>query len=140
MRLFAVWLLTALALALAADVPLVEPKDLAAQLQAKGPHPTLIHVGFNMLYRNRHIPGSIYAGSANTPQGLAALRAAAGPLARNADVVIYCGCCPWTACPNIKPAMDLLKQMGFTHVRALNIPTNMLQDWFNKGYPSEEGH
>jgi hypothetical protein len=27
--------------------------------------------------------------------------------------------------------------MGFQHIRVLNIPTNMHQDWFGKGYPAE---
>jgi hypothetical protein len=27
--------------------------------------------------------------------------------------------------------------MGFQHVRVLNIPTNMHEDWFGKGYPAE---
>jgi hypothetical protein len=35
--------------------------------------------------------------------------------------------------------MDLLKQMGFTRVKALYIPTNMVKDWFDPGYPAELG-
>ena len=40
-------------------------------------------------------------------------------------------------CPNIKPAMELLKQMGFTRAKALYVPTNMAKDWFDQGYPAE---
>ncbi len=40
-------------------------------------------------------------------------------------------------CPNIRPAYRTLREMGFTHVRVLNIPTNMHEDWFSKGYPAE---
>jgi hypothetical protein len=39
----------------------------------------------------------------------------------------------------MRPAVDLLKQMGFTHVKALYIPTNMAKDWFDRGYPAESG-
>ena len=76
MRFLAIGLLAALAGAQAADTSLAQPKDLAAQLQAKGAQPALIHVGFAVLYRGKHIPNSIYAGPATTPAGLQALRAA----------------------------------------------------------------
>jgi thiosulfate/3-mercaptopyruvate sulfurtransferase len=138
MRLVAVVLLAALAAGIAAEMPLIQPQELAAQLQ-KGGRPTLIHVGFNVLYRNKRIPKSIYAGPASTPQGLAALKAAAGAIPRDRDVVVYCGCCPWDACPNMRPAVELLKQMGFTRVKALYIPTSMAKDWFDRGYPAESG-
>lgn len=139
MKLFAIGLLTALAVALAADFPQVQPRELAARLEAKGAHPVLFHVGFAVLYRSKHIPNSVYTGAASTPEGLATLKTAAGKLPRDAEIVVYCGCCPWDHCPNIKPAMELLKQMGFTRVKALYIPTNMVKDWFDPGYPAETG-
>jgi len=139
MRTFAIGVLAALAVALAADFPLIQPNELASRVQAKGAQPALIHVGFNVLYRNKHIPNSVYAGPASTPEGLAALRAAAGKLPRDGEIVVYCGCCPWDHCPNVKPAMELLKQMGFTRAKALYVPTNMDADWFSRGYPSELG-
>jgi rhodanese-related sulfurtransferase len=139
MRFLAIGLLAALAGAQAADTSLAQPKDLAAQLQAKGAQPALIHVGFAVLYRGKHIPNSIYAGPANTPAGLQALRAAVATLPHDREIVVYCGCCPWDHCPNIKPAMEALKQMGFTRTKALNIPTNLAVDWFDHGYPAELG-
>ncbi len=139
MRLLSVGVLGALAVALAADFPLIQPRELADRIQAKGVQPALIHVGFAVLYRGKHIPNSVYAGPASTPEGLAALRSAAGKLPRDGEIVVYCGCCPWDHCPNMKPAMELLKQMGFTRVKALYIPANMAEDWFNRGYPFELG-
>jgi hypothetical protein len=53
--------------------------------------------------------------------------------------VVYCGCCPWDKCPNLKPALDTLRAMGFTRVKALYIPVNLAQDWTAKGYPIELG-
>src|SRR5579872_5990280 len=96
MRIRAIGLLIAfLSLALAADLPTLEPKDLAAQLSAKGAKATLIHVGFPVMYRGRHIPASIYAGSASKSEGLDALKAAAEKLPRSRQIVVYCGCCPF---------------------------------------------
>ncbi len=42
-------------------------------------------------------------------------------------------------CPNIRPAYRALKELGYTHIRVLSIPTNMHDDWYTKGYPSEDG-
>jgi hypothetical protein len=42
-------------------------------------------------------------------------------------------------CPNIRPPYRNLKEMGFTRVRVLHIPTNMQADWYSKDYPSEAG-
>lgn len=128
-----------LTIAVAAEMTTVEPKDLASQLHAKGAQPALLHVGFAVMYRSKHIPASIYAGPASKPEGLAALKAAAAPLPRDREIVVYCGCCPFDRCPNVKPAIDLLKQMGFTYVKALMIPTNFGADWVDHGYPVEEG-
>lgn len=139
LRALALLIPAVLTVALAADLALIQPKDLAARLKAKGAKPTLLHVGFAVLYRGKHIPGSIYAGPGNTPQGIASLKAAVAKLPKNAEIVIYCGCCPWDHCPNIKPAMESLRQMGYVNVKALNIPTNMTKDWDELGYPYEDG-
>src|SRR5919204_626935 len=42
-------------IAVVADTTTVEPKDLAAQLQSNAAKPALIHVGFAVLYRGKHI-------------------------------------------------------------------------------------
>jgi thiosulfate/3-mercaptopyruvate sulfurtransferase len=126
-------------IALAAEITTLEPKDLAAQLQAKGDRPALVHVGFQTLYRGKHIPQSIYAGPASRADGLEALKKAVANLPRDRELVVYCGCCPWDMCPNIKPAMEALRQMGFTKVKALMIAKNFQTDWADHGYPVEAG-
>jgi rhodanese-related sulfurtransferase len=121
---------------MAADFPVVEPKDVAASL-AKDGAPAIFQVGPNVLYRSKHIPGAVYAGPGSRAEGLDALKAAAGKLPRDRAIVIYCGCCPWDRCPNIKPAMELLKGMGFTHVKAMYLPDNFKTGWIDHGYPVE---
>ena len=130
---------TFLTIALAADMVTVAPRNVAAQLQAKGPKPVLFHVGFGVMYRSKHIPASIYAGPASNAEGLAALKTAAANLPRDREIVVYCGCCPFDRCPNVKPALDALRQMGFTNVKAMLLPTNFGADWVDHGYPVEEG-
>jgi rhodanese-related sulfurtransferase len=136
MRFLIVGSLIALAAALAAvDMPLVQPGELAAQLAAKGNQPVVLQVGPHVMYRNRHIAGSLFAGTGSRPEGLALLRTVVAKLAKDREIVIYCGCCPWAVCPNIKPAMAVLRQMGYTRVKALYIPDNLKKDWTDRGYP-----
>ncbi|HTX37554.1 MAG TPA: rhodanese-like domain-containing protein, partial [Bryobacteraceae bacterium] len=126
-----------LALALAGEGPLVEPRDLAAQLAAGAARPAIFQVGPNVLYRSKHIPGAIYAGPGSKAEGLDLLKAAVEKLPRDRDLVIYCGCCPWERFPYIKPALELLQKMGFTHVHAMHVATNFKTDWIDHGYPVE---
>jgi len=125
--------------AVALQLPQIQPKDFAAQLQAGGEKPAIFHVGFAVLYRSKHIPGSEYAGPASQPAGLESLKAAVSKLPKDREIVLYCGCCPWDKCPNMKPAQELLREMGYTHVKALMIPTNFAKDWIDPGYPVELG-
>ena len=139
MKVLIVGVVAVLAIGLAADLALIQPADLAVQLAAKGPGPVVFHVGPNVLYRGKHIPGAIYAGPASRPEGLEALKLAAGKLPRDRQIVVYCGCCPWSHCPNVKPAVELLKQIGFTRVKAMFVENNFATDWIDKGYPIERG-
>src|ERR1035437_3101339 len=110
--------LTRLAVGLAA-VDVGVARELTAQLAGKGARPAVFMVAPNVLYRSNHIPGSVYAGPGQSEAGRAMLKAEAGKLPRDREVVVYCGCCPWDRCPNVKPAVDLLNQMGFAKVKVL---------------------
>ena len=132
----AICLISLLAVALAAEIPLIQPKDLAARVSTAA-KPVILYVGPNVLYRSKHIPGAVYVGPADKSDGLQALKAAAEKLPRDRELVIYCGCCPWEKCPNMKPAVEMLHSMGFTAVKAMYSPTNFKTDWIDKGYPVE---
>ena len=131
--------LMALAGAWAADSVAIQSRELAAQLAGHRGATTGLYVGPNVLYRSKHIPGAIYAGPGNRPEGLDLLKTAVAKLPRDRDIVLYCGCCPWDHCPNIRPALELLRQLGFAHVRALYVPDNFKADWIDQGYAVEEG-
>ena len=119
---------------------LINPDALVRTLQsAKSEKPLLIQVGSHVLYTQAHIPGSEYIGPASTESGLRSLRKRVEPLPRNKFIVLYCGCCPWSHCPNVKPADDALHAMGFTNVKVLYIADNFGADWVEKGYPVAKG-
>jgi thiosulfate/3-mercaptopyruvate sulfurtransferase len=111
-----------------------QPSQLAALL-SKGEQPIILQVGFRVLYRSKHIPGAIYAGPASTPKGLEVLKQAVRTLPKNANIYIYCGCCPIQKCPNIRPAFRTLQAMGFSHLHVVMMPTNFGKDWVAHGYP-----
>jgi hypothetical protein len=52
-------------------------------------------------------------------------------------VVVYCGCCSYSSCPNIKPAYDILIAQGFKNTKVLELPEGIKPDWVAKGYPTE---
>jgi len=119
---------------------LTSPKALNKRLaETKGVKPLIIHVGFRILYDQAYIPGSAYHGPGAKPEGLAELKKQVQRLPRNTEIVIYCGCCPWNECPNIRPAFQTLKEMRFTRIKVLSIPTSLAVDWAGKGYPLERG-
>jgi rhodanese-related sulfurtransferase len=99
----------------------------------------LIQVGFLMMYKLGHIPGSQYAGAASNAEGLAALKKLVAKLPRHQQMVIYCGCCPWDDCPNIHPAYRALKEMGFSNLKVLDLPERLGTDWTAKGFPIVKG-
>jgi len=122
-----------------AQSDVVQPAQLAKELAGlQSSRPLVVCVGFKFLYDSAHIPGSVLLGPAREATGLNSLESAAQSWPRHRDIVIYCGCCPFTECPNVHPAFAALKRMGFTRLRVLNIPQNFGQDWVQKGLPVEK--
>lgn len=119
----------------------LSPKDLVVQLgkDSKGAKPLLLHVGFTMLYRQAHIPGSVYAGPTNSADGLAKLNTVLKGVPKDREIVIYCGCCPWNRCPNVGPAFDRAVALGYQNIKVLIIPHNFGEDWADLGYPVTSG-
>jgi hypothetical protein len=119
---------------------LVEPAALAKILQeSTAKQPKVICVAFPVLYRSKHITHAVFAGPGGRPDGIEMLKKEVAGLGKDSDIVLYCGCCPMDKCPNVRPAYRVLKEMGYTRIRVLDIPTNMHTDWYTKGYPSEPG-
>jgi thiosulfate/3-mercaptopyruvate sulfurtransferase len=119
---------------------LINPDELVKILQSsKAEKPLMIQVGSHVLYSQAHIPGSEYIGPASREDGLYRLRTRVESLPRNKFILIYCGCCPWSHCPTLKPADDALHALGFTNVKVLYIANNFGADWVDKGYPVAKG-
>jgi hypothetical protein len=119
----------------------LQPADFAGEIRnAKDESaPTTVYVGFRTLFEGGHVPGASFHGTASKGEGLAELKKWIATLPRSTNVVIYCGCCPFDRCPNIRPAYTALHEMGFTHLRVLVLPTSFAADWVEKGYPMQKG-
>jgi thiosulfate/3-mercaptopyruvate sulfurtransferase len=104
---------------------LINPEDLVKLLQTSGKEkPLMIQVGSHVLFSQAHIPGSEYIGPASSEAGLQQLRKRVESLPRAKFIVLYCGCCPWGHCPNVK---------------VLYISDNFGTNWVDKGYPVAKG-
>lgn len=109
---------------------LMQPSVLAEKIKSGKDIPKIYSVGPGAL-----IPGSVDIGSVSTAENLQKLKKELDSLPRNTDLVIYCGCCPFEHCPNVRPAIDALNSMKFTRFKLLNLEHNLKADWIDKGYP-----
>jgi thiosulfate/3-mercaptopyruvate sulfurtransferase len=115
------------------DKELKEPAALAATLaDAKAPQPVILNIG-----PVQQIKGAISIGPTGVQENLDRLKQHLAKLPRDKEVIIYCGCCPFRRCPNVRPAFELLKKLKFTNAKLLNLPTSLQEDWISKGYPVE---
>jgi len=112
---------------------LLSPATLADAITSNKVVPVIISVG-----PGAPIPNSYDAGMASKPEGLAKLQQQLNNLPKDTSIVVYCGCCPFEHCPNVRPAIDLLNSLHFTNYHVLDIPHNIKQDWIDKGYPVTE--
>jgi thiosulfate/3-mercaptopyruvate sulfurtransferase len=121
------------------EMPTLQPRELAQRLSQPGDTPLLFHVGFKKLYQQAHIPGSEFLGPTSDADAVDRLRRRAAELPRTREIVVYCGCCPWEHCPNVKPAFEALRDLGFVHVKVLYIAQDLGADWVAKGFPVAKG-
>jgi rhodanese-related sulfurtransferase len=116
---------------------LLAPAKLATELKTSGQTRPIFYVGFPILYKGAHIQAAKFTGPCSKKEGLELLAEEVKGLPHDAEVIVYCGCCPFVRCPNIRPAYKALKDMGYTNIKVLELPTNLHSDWVEKGYPIE---
>jgi hypothetical protein len=110
---------------------LIEPAELVAAMHGDKAHePVILNIG-----AVEDIKDAQHIGPVSQEANLARLKEVVKHLPKNAALVIYCGCCPFAKCPNIRPAFAELKQQGFTQVKVLDLPVNLKTNWIAKGYP-----
>jgi hypothetical protein len=81
------------------------------------------------------IKGAVKIGPAKEKDNLKELKKLVSSTDKKRAIVVYCGCCPFKDCPNIRPAFSLLNSMKFINHKLLNLPHNLKMDWISQGYP-----
>ena len=110
---------------------IIEPAELVKILNnTKAAQPIVYCIGPQALIKN-----SIYIGSTRDKNNLNKLKQLLEKQPKNANIIIYCGCCPFDRCPNVRPAFNLLNEMKFKNQKLLNLSRNIKVDWIDKGYP-----
>jgi len=118
---------------------LINASDVATLIQSKSEKPVILQIGSHVLFQQAHVPGSEYVGAASTSEGREQLRKRVASLPKDKFIILYCGCCPWEHCPNVKPAYSELHGMGFTNVKVMFIQNDFGKDWVEKGFPISKG-
>jgi len=110
----------------------MEPTELSAAIKANKDIPVILSIGPDAI-----IPRSKDIGMVKEAENMKKFKDELTSLPKDTQIVVYCGCCPFEHCPNIRPAMQLLKDMKFTNYKLLDLPHNIKIDWINKGFPTE---
>ncbi len=110
---------------------LMEPTELAKIIRNGSSERLYIYcIGPSGLIKN-----AVDIGEGKNKKNIEKLSNEVKNLPKDAAIIIYCGCCPFENCPNIRPAFTLLNEMKFTNHKLLNLSHNLKVDWIDKGYP-----
>jgi thiosulfate/3-mercaptopyruvate sulfurtransferase len=110
---------------------LMEPAQLAQQITTGKQIPLILSIGPGALIKH-----SVDIGSVSDEEALYKLQEQLKNVPKDTSIVVYCGCCPFAHCPNIRPAIQVLKDKKFTNYKLLNLEHNLKTDWLDKGYPT----
>lgn len=120
--------------------PMLKPADLVQRLDdVKSGKLVVLYVGPDVLYRQARIPGARLLPETSTEAGRAALTRELDATPKDTEIVVYCGCCPYRSCQNVRPASQVIRASGRTNAKYLDLPINLKTDWTSKGYPVERG-
>src|SRR4051812_17936731 len=91
---------------------LIEPSVLSAIIKEKKQIPVIFSIGPGDV-----IPYSKNFGMINEAENMKKFKNELANIPRDTQLVIYCGCCPYEHCPNVRPGIQLLKDMKFTNYK-----------------------
>ena len=111
---------------------LLEPKLLYSSIESEKDVPKIISIGPGVVIEN-----SIGVGECRYNENIEKLKSLVSSYSKDDQIVLYCGCCPFKNCPNIRPAFTLLNELGFKNHKLLNIKNNIKADWIDMGYQTE---
>lgn len=108
-------------------------KELADRINSKKEVPVILNIG-----PMENIKTAITVGPMNSIFAKDKIQNALTGIDKNKEIVVYCGCCSYANCPNIRPAFEKVQELGYKKVKVLEIPEGIKPDWVAKGYPMEQ--
>ncbi len=112
---------------------LISTKELVLKIQSNAKDkPLIFNVG-----PMENIKSAVAVGAATNVTFSEKMKATLAMENKTKAIVVYCGCCSYATCPNIKPAYDILISQGFKNTKVLELPVGIKPDWVAKGYPME---
>lgn len=112
---------------------LMPTKELADKINTNAKDkPLIFNVG-----PMENIKGAIAMGAATSVTFNNRIESSLAMESKTKPIVVYCGCCSYASCPNIKPAYDMILTHGFKNIKVLELPEGIKPDWVAKGYPTE---
>jgi hypothetical protein len=108
----------------------MEPAILAKKLASSEKHPIIFNIGPSGVIKE-----AIDIGPGQEKANIEKLKNELVKLDKSTEIVVYCGCCPFKNCPNIRPAFEALNIAGLKNSFLLNLSENLRVDWIAKGYP-----
>jgi len=111
---------------------LLEPKLLSYKIKNDKDLPKIVCIGPGIVIKN-----SIGIGECRYKENIEKLKSLVSGFKKDDKIVLYCGCCPFENCPNIRPAFTLMNELGFKNHKLLNIKNNIKADWIDMGYQTE---
>ena len=110
------------------------PADLAAMINSNSKDlPVIFNVG-----PMDNIKKAVFVGRATSATFVDNMKKELNMVPKTKTVVVYCGCCSFGSCPNLKPAYEGLLSLGYKNAKVLEIPEGIKPDWVAKGYPMEQ--
>jgi rhodanese-related sulfurtransferase len=109
---------------------LMDPSELVTTLKSGKEIPVIFSIG-----PAATIPHSKDIGMIREEKNMQKFKEQLAKLPKDTKIVVYCGCCPYEHCPNVRPAIQALQEMKFTNYKLLDLPHNIRVDWINKNYP-----
>jgi hypothetical protein len=109
---------------------LMEPADLAQKIENNAPNVYIFNIGPAGSIKN-----AIEIGDGKEKESQTSIEEQLINLPKDTEIVIYCGCCPFVNCPNVRPIFNTLNEQQFVNHKLLNLPKNLKVDWIDKGFP-----
>lgn len=109
---------------------LMQPSELAEKMEQKIPNLYIFNIG-----PAGSIKDAIEIGDGRDEESQLKFEKEINKLPKGAEIVIYCGCCPFKNCPNIRPIFKILDDNKFVNHKLLNLSENLKVDWIDKGFP-----